>query len=156
MSMRDAIPAIGNALVNLGRPTDGREDTFMLRTFPYKMIWNPNPGKPSMRVKYDGISDDSGNGTPITKSPSSVRFEVQIVHPEFGPPEANPRVEDGVEYAQFRVLDGTSVLYEALQDDPMLGDLVINSEVVGSVTGPLTVNRRDFYGEEIIIVCTLY
>jgi hypothetical protein len=159
MDLKEAVDAIGTALKNLA--TTGSEGVFQVSEYPVPETLDVSEGRPAMTVRFDGIAGDDWNRyqemIEPPKSPSDLRFEIRIYHPPYAPAEVGTHV-DPYQYAQDKVLEGSSEFYKNLRGDNTLGDLVMDVMVAGSVAGDLVdpKNRREFYGHEIIVVTTSY
>jgi hypothetical protein len=150
MGFKEAQDAIGNALKNLVNDVD-----FFNRAYPYPDNLYPEAGKPSMTVRWDGISADN-DGDPDYLVPAGFRYEIRIYHPQYAPADAN--VTDGYIYAQEKVGLGTGLFFEALAQNRRLNGLVLDIVVDGSLAGDLLEPRTetDYYGHEMLLDVRLH
>jgi len=158
MTLKEATNAIGNALVACA--DTGPDGNFATALFPVPDQFFAEAGRASLVCRFDGIAADDWNKYAELpnppKTPSDLRFEVRVYHPPYGPAEEN--VSDGYGYAQDKVLEGVSEFYSNLREDITLGGLVMDVLVNGSLTGDLVDPRArtEYYGEEIILIASIY
>ncbi len=150
MNLFDSVNAIGNALIDLA----GAD--FQAAHYPIPSIFQADAGQPSMTVRFDGIAGDDPDYSEVANSPSDLRFEVRVYHPDFAPPGSGA-VDDYV-YAQQQVLLGSSLLYSRIKEDVSLGGLLLDLSIQGSIAGDLIepTTGEAYLGHEIIIVATLF
>ena len=159
MELIDAVDAIGSALQALA--TTGAEGVFQSSAYPVPDLLEVLEGRPAMTVRFDGIAGDDWNKyqemIEPPKSPSDLRFEIRIYHPPSIPSDM-PYDTDPYVFAQTQVLKGTSEFYKNLRADNTLGDLVMDTIVLGSIAGDLVEpkSRREYYGHEIVLVTSSY
>jgi hypothetical protein len=127
---------------------------FFSLDYPYPDQHYPESGKPSMTIRWDGISADANGTNPDVKVPAGFRYEVRIYHSQYGP---SPEV-DGYVYAQQQILKGVAELYERLNEDRTLGGLVVDVIFDNSLTGDLIEPRTntDYYGHEALLDVRLH
>ncbi len=150
MGFKQAMDAVGNALAQLGE-----EAVFQHRSYPYPDQLYPDPGLPSITVRWDGISADN-NGDPEFLVPAGFRYEVRIYHSMYAPADAGQ--VDNYVYAQEQVALGTASFYESLAKNRGLGGLVLDIIVDGSLAGDLIepLTETDYYGHELILDVRLH
>lgn len=156
LDLFDAVTSIGEAL---GALCDtGPEGQFARVDFPVPEEFFIEPGRCSVTIRFDGIAADDPDYDQIAKSPSDLRFEVRIYHPFAIPSEEFSPGDDSYQYAQNKVLRGSSEFIKGIKQDRGLGDRLLNISINGSVTGDLFDPRSQdtYYGHEIVLTTTSF
>ena len=149
MGFEEAMEAIAQGIIGV---LDS--DKFFSLDYPYPDQHYPESGKPSMTVRWDGISADSNGNHPEVKVPAGFRYEVRIYHSQYAP---TPDV-DGYVYAQQMIAKGVAELYTKINEDRTLGGLVTDIIFDNSLTGDLIEPRTDtdYYGHEALLDVRLH
>jgi hypothetical protein len=150
MGFKEAQDAIGNAILNA---VD--RDVFFSLDYPYPDQHYPEAGKPSMTVRWDGISADANGNNPDLKVPAGFRYEVRLYHSFYGP---DATITDPYKYAQEQIAIGSGELYEKLNADRSMGglvlDIIFDNSLTGDIVEPKT--NTDYYGHEALLDVRLH
>lgn len=150
MGFEEATDAIANAIL-----TAMDSSKFFSLDYPYPDQHYPESGKPSMTVRWDGISADANGNNPDLEVPAGFRYEIRIYHSQYAP---DPSIEDSYQYAQQQITKGVAELYTKLNKDRTLGGLVLDLIFDNSLTGDIIEPRTntDYYGHEALIDVRLH
>lgn len=150
MGFNEAMEAIANGII------DAVDETkFWKLEYPYPDQHYPEPGKPSMTIRWDGISADANGNNPDLLVPAGFRYEIRIYHSMYAP---DASIEDSYKYAQSQIALGIGELYEKLNKDRTLGGLVLDLIFDNSLTGDIVEPRTntDYYGHEALLDVRLH
>jgi len=150
MGFKEAMDAIANAILGTVDETK-----FFSLDYPYPDQHYPESGKPSMTVRWDGISADSNGQHPDLLVPAGFRYEVRIYHSQYAP---DSTIQDSYKYAQEQIAVGVAEMFEKINADRSLGGLVLDVIFDNSLTGDIIEPRTntDYYGHEALLDVRLH
>lgn len=146
MGFKGAVDAVGSYIRDISPAT------FDAAYYPAPDIFIPNPGKPTLVVRFDGASDD-GQGLSGVTLPRILRYEVRVYHPLYG----DQQQQDGFVQAQEACLTGTDALFKGVYADPTLSSLVLDCLIqtvsAGEMADP---DGNVFYGHDLALFAEVH
>lgn len=148
MTLKQGVDAVGAYLASVAPSAWNRA------SYPAPDINIPDPGKPTLVVRYEG-ADDDGGGLRGVLLPRRLLFEVRIYHPSYGPPEE--AISDGFAYAQEKCLEGADAFTRAVYADPTLGGLVLDTLIAQAAAGEMAdADGNIFYGHDMAVLVEVH
>lgn len=160
MTMRgtEAVVAIGHALRDLAKPVGNQPDGFENRQFHIPGMYTKDPieyrkDKVTVQVRWAGIGSDSQTERDGVVVPSSMLYDVRLLHTK------NIRGADDPDvYAQNMIALRSMEWFEALAEDRTLVGLLLDCGVEASFTGDMndSVTQEELYGHEMTIEALIF